>query len=477
MGELTDKRLHEIVQAANAWIVCNGMVRKATAGGSEAVGEPYTLFPWVVPSPVIKKLKILMVHFNSLMHKVAMDHEFLEKSLKNVFEVDSFTKKLWDVHCKSRAHGVKQPINLGLFRNDFMIDSPHELQLDENDNLSKVHPKQIEFNTISVDGHTQAECFTRLHNLTLTMAGKTYRPEQYPNNYPGSGFADGLIKTWELKNSQAVIMFIVDVLDKNVFAHRALELTIYSKNKNIRIVHKTLMEVYNAALLKETSSLIVDGDEVAIAYFRTGYSPHCYKTQKEWDARLKIEMSRAIKCPSVAYQLAGTKKIQQELCRPGVLERYFENQELIKNLRSTFASQYSLDMDKEGENAVRLALEYPSKFVLKPQREGGGNNLYNEDIVKFLKDPEMSKQRSGYVLMQKILPKKQKNYLVRRGASTATLTDKLVSEVGIFGVYIGTDETEIMNYECGQSVKAKLADSEEGGICSGYGFYSTIFLI
>lgn len=27
-----------------------------------------------------------------------------------------------------------------------------------------------------------------------------------------------------------------------------------------------------------------------------------------------------------------------------------------------------------------MALDAPDKFVLKPQREGGGNNLYGEDI-------------------------------------------------------------------------------------------------
>lgn len=35
-----------------------------------------------------------------------------------------------------------------------------------------------------------------------------------------------------------------------------------------------------------------------------------------------MEQSSAIKCPSISYHLAGTKKIQQELAKPDVLERY-----------------------------------------------------------------------------------------------------------------------------------------------------------
>jgi hypothetical protein len=42
-----------------------------------------------------------------------------------------------------------------------------------------------------------------------------------------------------------------------------------------------------------------------------------YPTEREWDARLMMERSMAIKCPSIQYHLAGTKKIQQELVRPG----------------------------------------------------------------------------------------------------------------------------------------------------------------
>ena len=39
-----------------------------------------------------------------------------------------------------------------------------------------------------------------------------------------------------------------------------------------------------------------------------------------------MERSRAIKCPSAALHLAGTKKVQQVLASPGVLERYFMTQ-------------------------------------------------------------------------------------------------------------------------------------------------------
>lgn len=34
----------------------------------------------------------------------------------------------------------------------------------------------------------------------------------------------------------------------------------------------------------------------------------------------------------------------------------------------------------EGDQAIQMAMENPERYVLKPQREGGGNNVYGEEI-------------------------------------------------------------------------------------------------
>lgn len=66
---------------------------------------------------------------------------------------------------------------------------------------------------------------------------------------------------------------------------------------------------------------------------------------QNWEARLLLERSRAVKCPDIATQLAGTKKVQQELSRPGMLEKLLPGHaEAVKRIRATFAGLYSLDM-------------------------------------------------------------------------------------------------------------------------------------
>ena len=44
----------------------------------------------------------------------------------------------------------------------------------------------------------------------------------------------------------------------------------------------------------------------------------------------------------MAYQLAGAKKVQQDLARPGVLERFLESEADAQLLRSVFAGALGL---------------------------------------------------------------------------------------------------------------------------------------
>ena len=45
-----------------------------------------------------------------------------------------------------------------------------------------------------------------------------------------------------------------------------------------------------------------------------------------------MERSKAIKSPSIHYHLAGTKKVQQELAKPGQVERFLGDKVTIKNI-------------------------------------------------------------------------------------------------------------------------------------------------
>lgn len=71
----------------------------------------------------------------------------------------------------------------------------------------------------------------------------------------------------------------------------------------------------------------------------------------------------AIKCPSIQYHLAGTKKVQQTLARPGTLERFIKDPEKVGKVREIFTGLYSLDFDEFGEQAVKMAMDNAERYV------------------------------------------------------------------------------------------------------------------
>ena len=83
-----------------------------------------------------------------------------------------------------------------------------------------------------------------------------------------------------------------------------------------------------------------------------------------------------------------------------------------------------------------MALKDPKKYVLKPQREGGGNNMYDDEIKKQLELMKNSKDRTAWILMERIYPPLQKNYLIRAGSEDVEIQE-FVSELGIYGVLMG----------------------------------------
>ena len=144
----------------------------------------------------------------------------------------------------------------------------------------------------------------------------------------------------------------------------------------------TLQEIHAGAALggADGKSLLYGGDTFSVVYFRAGYTPTDFPGEVEWAARELLERSGAVKSPSAAMHLAGCKKVQQVLAAPGVLEKFVPAAADAAEMRRVFAGLYALDGEGAGA-AVARGLADPDGFVLKPQREGGGNNLYGEELA------------------------------------------------------------------------------------------------
>ena len=255
---------------------------------------------------------------------------------------------------------------------------------------------------------------------------------------------------------------------------------------------------------------------MAVVYFRAGYTPTDYAGEAEWAARVLVERCDAYKCPTVAYQLAGAKKIQQagsvggwwqgragglsahvaepgaapvrpltplpslhlasapqDLARPGVVERYAPAAD-AELLRTFFAGQWGLEdlSDPATAAVVAHAIAQPEQYVLKPQREGGGNNYYGEALAARL--AQGGRGLAAFILMQRILPPSHRAVMVRRGQAVEADT---LSELGVYSTYVRRGDTVLLSAEAGHLVRTKAASSDEGGVAAGFAVLDSPLLV
>lgn len=242
------------------------------------------------------------------------------------------------------------------------------------------------------------------------------------------------------------VLFVVQPRERNVGDQRALEEELWRRH-SVRCEFATFAELSRWLQIdgdgggndNDAPTLFLQRGpdraryEVSLVYFRAGYTPADYAAAEShgecaaslaaelaepsrdadlhrllsgnaaWRVRWAIERSRAIKCPSLGLHLAGTKAVQAAVAREGVLEALLAEASrddawaarAAALLRRCFAEQHLLSTALEAPSgagrggpsaAIDAALACDGRdWVLKPQREGGGNNLYRAALADALR--------------------------------------------------------------------------------------------
>jgi len=310
-----------------------------------------------------------------------------------------------------------------------------------------------------------------------------------------------------------VILFVVQEGETNTVDQRMLEFHLWN-NHHTPVVRMSLTKAKTQLQLDEENGALyilpdtsADGEqgsipmkyEVSVVYFRAGYAPTDYPDGYdgiEWQSREIMERSRATKCPQLGYHLAGTKKVQQELARPGVLERFFDEKEVgdgersvvdLERMRGAFAGLYSLGGDAVEEDLVAVKEAISGKdglYVLKPQREGGGYNFYSEELAKKISGNvstaddgslQLGEDLAEFILMERLFPPTQKAVLLRAGLVEGT--GESISELGCFGAIVRAHDGAILHNEyAGFLLRTKFSNVDEGGVASGFATLSSPYL-
>lgn len=565
MAELvsnTDTNSQANVRGYIDYMYCNGLVvGTLNSGNSRCSYQTASHVPFAHNLYEFKQRSFTNVVelcplFNKLVHNVANDYDYLVDALAVTAKSDDFTKRLLGIMRTVVSNGgefEQQTIALGILRSDYMVHAAGAGEAQEES------LKQVEINTIASSfGVLSTRLTTMQHHFYPALAPRAGDPldeldspgaglaETIPNNDPLSKMTAGIAKAHYTYLQQTgtpatgigvggcVVLMIVQPNERNIADQRPLEHLLRSKY-SIRLVRATLQEVHEHGCLQEArvtgsgfdgsegsdgakavQELRLWGTAVSVVYFRGGYTPTDYTGEEQWAARLLMERSYAIKCPSISYHLAGCKKIQQTLATAAagpldekniLTSRFGLTSEEIEQLRSVFTGLYSLDPTETGSDALtalklRVAAR-PQDFVLKPQREGGGNNIYGADIVTTL-DRMGQEELNAHILMDRIVPPMQRCMLVKD--NTSMDVHNCICEIGIYGIYLNAlsrlytrgavsepsdhspcgsptpqrvreaRQRPIINTYGGYLLRVKPSDVDEGGVASGFGVLGVIKL-
>ncbi|ORZ19344.1 glutathione synthase [Absidia repens] len=477
--QASSTKLSEIRAEAIDWSLAHGLVVRPTIDKQQhfehnaaVTHAPLALYPTPFPRAEFYKAKNLQLPWNTLIHRMSQDDQLITELMQTLSQVDDFMKRLYDIYVQVKSEGIAQSASLGIHRCDYLLHA------DLGKDTSTARIQQVEFNTIASSFGSLSTRTSELHKYLLSSVDDyghgQITMDQLPDNDAVESIALGLASAWKLYGKpNARVMMIVQPGERNAFDQRWIEYSLLEKH-GVRLLRRSMEQVVNNGELDPvTRALTVDGYEIAVTYFRAGYGPEDYHGDKEWEARLTIERSLSIKCPTVAYQLVGAKKVQQVLSVPGRLEHYVDDDATASDLRESFAGLYPLDDSLEGNQAYEMALKDAERFVLKPQREGGGNNVYGDDIVATLNKLSV-KERNAYILMDLIRTPPLDNLMLREGA---ILNGQVVSELGIYGIYLNDGENQVVNQVGGHLLRTKGIDTKEGGVAAGFAVIDSPLLV
>jgi glutathione synthase len=316
----------------------------------------------------------------------------------------------------------------------------------------------------------------------------------FPPNPSLKGLCAGLLAAHTIygnpKSGRATkigILLIAQPVEWNIYEHRRIQYFLWSQDPAVPIYSLPLSSVLDKTTVTDSRHLLytpvpeAETVEISVVFFRGGHDAEDYTSAIEWEARRHLERSFAIKCPSILTQISCTKKVQQLLAKDSNLKRFVSDASSLR-LKKTFMEMYPLDAQTaDGQKGRQLALDPKSAcgYVLKPQRECGGHNIYGEAIPAYLNALPESQWRS-YILMRLIKPPCLKNVILRNGEPA---TESIINELGVYGTCIwrGTRQAnnlDIMyNESAGWLVRTKNRAHAEGGIGAGFGSFDSLFLV
>src|SRR3990167_3396200 len=400
---------------------------------------------------------------NEIWMKMAFDLQFLLKETEQLAKEDDFVAEFVKiVRKKAELPPSDAPdFRFAISRNDFMIEP--------DDNFY-----QVEFNLIASGmGPISQRHQKALQSIDRDFGttDKTLTPVEEDNE---KFLADSLAAAHQAYGVPDAVIVLVCDLEKNAVDQWAPSDSL--AEKGIHFIRYSFADLEDLLVVDpHTRTATILGKEVALFYFRDGYLPTQY-TPERWRIRETLELSKAIKCPDATLQLINMKYFQLVLNRLSTWTHFGYSEEVFKQCQATFCNILTVD-DFEGDKAKMKEFIYKEggvkNWVLKPQREGGANNFFDEDIITQIDTLDLQELRS-FILMEKIFARKRTGVITnwKDGVKVRPLID----EIGIFQTNVFVDKTPKFTVHGGTLVRSKVAGVNEGGVGMGFAVINSIAL-
>ncbi|KAJ5985564.1 hypothetical protein N7522_012760 [Penicillium canescens] len=505
--EPSEDQMINLLEQIKDWQINHGFLLKLMPSEEEHSVLSYpvgvSVFPTPFPRTQFNRAIDLQKIYNELYCAIAENENWLYSVTKDLIPVEPLACALWGIYEETKKAGIVQNISAGIFRSDYM------LHLNDNDESESVYPrsifetslKQVEFNAFSCAGGSHANRVADMHRYLTRIGEYDLGQEQrgkekiniksLPPNNNIEGIASCLASAHAVYGSpksrsaqQTAVLFIVQPKNFNIADERPIEYALWDRDEPVPAYRLNWGDILRDTSLTDSRQLLFHPPwmksklpvEISVVYMRAGYETHEYDV-RGFQARLQLEKSTAIKCPSILSHISTFKKVQQALTAPGALERFL-SAEKAAAIRATFVSVYPLDGSPAGLHARKLATDpkESARFILKPSLEGGGHNIYGDEIPDFLSSVSHSRW-SSYILMERIMPPILQNVLM---GLAGVYEGEVVSELGIFGSALwqkctGSERRcEVLeNSTAGWSFKTKYSEIDEMSVVKGYGCFDT----
>jgi glutathione synthetase len=484
-----------VTKYAIDWTLLNGLiVNFGDVSKPSLQHAPFSLLPTPFPTHAFHEALVVQQKLNLTMHRLREDTSYLLTTLQSLAERDEFTGKLSRIMRAVHNEGLAQTVSLALHRSDFVLHLPTAATLPHLRlaSIQTANPAFFALGPLLSDMHRHL-----LSRFPLCESG----PKALPPNNALLNIVDLFARTvalycsmYALLPGSACVLVIEsssDAIDPSALELRRVEQLLWDRHR-VSIHRRSLSSVSADVVFRVDRSIHVADTEVGLVFFRGGLRASDYASASEWSARLQLERSRAVKCPTVADQLSGMLRILLTLADPKVLDAFASDDASTTAISAVMSGWHLLTApgfdsagpdpglghgDRRGSlhgqgTMLRRVLDAPEEYVLQACVGRGSHVMVGGDLVDHLLTLAPC-DRPLHVLQERARPPMRRNYFVQ---NTSVVLGNAVSELGVFGAVLA-DGAEVLHASVlGHVLRSTMTDLD-GGMSSGLAVLDSPFLV